>query len=199
LSITRAKTSSIAQGPSTSKSFLANNPVILGGSYESIATVTVGSGGSASILFSSIPSTFKHLQIRGIGRSDRSGATLSNTFLQINGNSTTPYTHYLRGDGTSESASAFQDAGGIGTGYISAVNAGTNMFNAQIIDILDYTNTNKYKTIRTLSGIDVNGSGIISLFSGADMTTTAAITSISLNISTYNWVQHSTFALYGIN
>jgi hypothetical protein len=34
-------------------------------SYESIETVTVGSGGSATVLtFSSIPATYTHLQIR---------------------------------------------------------------------------------------------------------------------------------------
>jgi hypothetical protein len=32
------------------------------GDFESIATVTVGSGGSAVISFTSIPSTYAHLQ-----------------------------------------------------------------------------------------------------------------------------------------
>lgn len=32
--------------------------------YDSIATTTVGAGGAASITFSSIPSTYQHLQIR---------------------------------------------------------------------------------------------------------------------------------------
>jgi hypothetical protein len=38
-------------------------------SYESIATVTVGGGGAATVAFTSIPATYTHLQIRGIGRS----------------------------------------------------------------------------------------------------------------------------------
>jgi hypothetical protein len=33
-------------------------------SYESIETVTVGSGGSATVTFSSIPATYTHLQIK---------------------------------------------------------------------------------------------------------------------------------------
>ena len=37
-------------------------------SYESIATVTVGSGGAANVEFTSIPADYTHLQIRGIGR-----------------------------------------------------------------------------------------------------------------------------------
>ena len=54
--------------------------------YESIATQTVGAGGVASVTFSSIPSTYKHLQLRIMSRADRSGAALTNLFIQINGN-----------------------------------------------------------------------------------------------------------------
>ena len=41
--------------------------------YDSIATVVVGSGGASSITFSSVPSTYKHLQIRFIARNDVGG------------------------------------------------------------------------------------------------------------------------------
>jgi hypothetical protein len=34
------------------------------------------------------------------------------------------------------------------------------------LDILDYANTNKYKTVRSLSGLDTNGAGV-SGFNGA--------------------------------
>jgi hypothetical protein len=37
-------------------------------SYESIATVTVGGGGSASASFTSIPATYTHLQLSWIGK-----------------------------------------------------------------------------------------------------------------------------------
>ena len=53
-----------------SRSALVGNPVIMPGSYESIATVTVGSGGAASVEFTSIPSTYTHLQIRAIVRTN---------------------------------------------------------------------------------------------------------------------------------
>ena len=45
------------------------------GSYESIATVTVGSGGSSYIEFTSIPGTYTHLQIRGILRNTGSSSS----------------------------------------------------------------------------------------------------------------------------
>jgi len=50
-----------------SRSGLVGNPVIMPGSYESIASAS-GTGSSGTITFSSIPSTYTHLQIRGIGR-----------------------------------------------------------------------------------------------------------------------------------
>jgi hypothetical protein len=52
--------------------------VVAGGAYESIATVTA-TGTESTITFSSIPSTYQHLQIRALSR---------DTFTAINGVST---------------------------------------------------------------------------------------------------------------
>jgi hypothetical protein len=76
--------------------------------------------------------------------------------------------------------------------------AGSNVFGTGIVDILDYQNTNKNKTIRNLGGIDTNGAGTIILTSGLWINT-AAINRIditSVNSSTIQ--QHSSFALYGV-
>jgi hypothetical protein len=75
--------------------------------------------------------------------------------------------------------------------------AAANVFGAGIIDILDYADTNKYKTVRALSGTDNNGSGDIILGSGLYQQTTA-ITSITLEANGVNWLTNSSFALYGI-
>ena len=67
-----------------------------------------------------------------------------------------------------------------------------------LIDILDYLNVNKYKTVRSLGGIDINGSGgFIDLFSG-NWRSTSAITRIDLTPSVNNFKQYSHFALYGV-
>jgi hypothetical protein len=68
---------------------------------------------------------------------------------------------------------------------------------AGIIDILDYANTNKYKTARSLRGYDANGSGNMSLISGLWMNT-AAISNITLTARGGSVDQYTTFALYGI-
>lgn len=169
------------------------------GDFESIATVTVGAGGSSTVTFSSIPSTYKHLQIRGICRTTRSDLQDG---IKVNFNSDTGNNyswHYLRGDGSLTGAGAFTSVGNICASFdLVGANAGSNIFGGFIIDILDYSNTNKNKTTRTLAGADLNGSGSIGLCSGL-WQSTSAINSITLAPywGAFNWVQNSQFALYG--
>ena len=170
-------------------------------SYESISTVTVGGGGLASISFSTIPSTYKHLQVRYLSRSTRSGSSTDSMSIRFNGDTGSNYArHYLYGDGSSSyaGASTTQTSSNIGTQ--SAASASANIFGVGVIDILDYTSTNKNKTIRSLSGVDFNGSGEVQLTSGLYFATPAAITSITLLAQTgsANFAQYSSFALYGI-
>jgi hypothetical protein len=73
----------------------------------------------------------------------------------------------------------------------------TTYANAGIIDIHDYASTTKNKTTRMFGGIDKNGSGEVSLFSGL-WRNTSAITSINIYMSSGNWTTDSTFSLYGI-
>jgi len=168
-------------------------------SYESIATVIVGAGGSSSIDFTSIPSTYKHLQIRAISRDNRSSSSFNNTLMRFNGDTGSNYAwHLLIGDGSSASADAAASQTENTTFVNTGPNLNANIFGAGIIDILDYGNTNKYKTSRILTGADSNGGGSIRLWSGLWMNTNA-ITSIKLfPSSSASFVQYSSFALYGI-
>jgi hypothetical protein len=163
------------------------------GSYESIATVTVGSGGSSSIDFTSIPSTYSHLQIRGWAQS---GAT-PRIYLRYNGDTASNYTyHFLEGNGSGAVASA----GANQTENWLFINGfvATNTPAPFVIDILDYANTNKFKTIRSLHGNDNNSSGNLALGSGL-WRSTSAISSIKLFPSSSTFSQYSHFALYGVN
>lgn len=171
-------------------------------SYESIATVTVGSGGQSTISFTSIPSTFTHLQIRTFARTTRNSSTGDFYAIRFNSDSGANYIvgHQLYGDGTT-TGSFFNGASGnqIYIERIPALNSTANVFGAINIDILDYKNTNKYKTTRALGGWDNNGTtSQIAFASGAWMSTTA-ISSISITSGTIsNFVEYSSFALYGI-
>jgi hypothetical protein len=169
-------------------------------SYESIATVTVGSGGSASASFTSIPSTYTHLQIRAIGRTNRAAPATNDPFkIVFNSDTGSNYSvHYLQGDGSSASAFADVNNGFIAAYVATATSATASVFGTIVVDILDYTNTNKYKTTRSLGGFDNNGSGIVALVSGS-WRNTNAITSITISQQVgSSWNQYSSFALYGI-
>ena len=170
-----------------------------GASYESIATVTVGSGGSASVSFTSIPSTYTHLQVRGIYKTDFTGTGMTlETYIAFNSDTTSGNYkgHYLYGNGASVQASVSTFQSGIEYGFAPRTGP-SNTFSVAVIDILDYQNTNKYKTIRSLSGGDGNGSGAVGLWSSVWMNTNA-ITNITLLPYSSNWTQYSQFALYGI-
>jgi hypothetical protein len=157
-------------------------------SYESIATVTVGSGGAANIEFTSIPSTYTHLQIRGIGLITSAGGFT----VQFNSDTGSNYSwHQLYGEGSI----AQSNSGATQTFMYMAYGGGSATApNALVTDILDYANTNKYKTLRSLSGNDLNGSGGIQFWSG-NWRSTSAITSIKVTAS-FN--QYSQLALYGV-
>ena len=171
-------------------------------SWESIATFTVGSGGSSSIVFGSggtIPQTYKHLQIRHIARGTSSN-TLDNMQMQYNGDTAGNYiSHFLYGTGSGSGAAGATAANNsfMLSSRISAANTGASMFGSGVIDILDYANTSKNKTMRSLSGWDGNGSGEVFLESGLWMST-SAVTSITLYPNSGNFAQYSSFALYGI-
>jgi hypothetical protein len=164
--------------------------------YESIATVTVGSGGAASISFTSIPGTYQHLQIRGITRSpDASYIT-----AQFNADTGSNYnTHIIYAEpGTVAAAATANDS----KFYVSRSNyfaSTSTMFGAGICDILDYADTNKYKTTRTLTGNDTNGTaGQAILYASGSWRNTAAVTSILIYPTSGNFSQYTQFALYGI-
>jgi hypothetical protein len=174
-----------------------------GGSYESIATVTVGSGGSASISFTSIPSTYSHLQIRLFGQITRSTYGTGNLTMTFNSDTGANYSsHDVYGNGASVATDAGANANNMWFQDSMGTTATTNIFGAGIFDILDYANTNKYKTVRVLQGVDVNGTsfnaqGYIQLGSGS-WRNTNAITSVTLTTAYTGWAQYTHAALYGI-
>lgn len=163
-------------------------------SYDSISTVTVGAGGTSSISFNSISQDYTHLQIRAITKN-----TSSSNFAAMRFNSDTGSNysaHYIDGDGTSATVGGASNYDRSYFGYTST-SSQTNIFGVSIIDILDYKNTNKFKTVRVLTGVDANGSGTVEL-SSSSWRSTSAITDINVFFSSNNFAQYSQIALYGI-
>lgn len=169
------------------------------GAYELIERITIGIGGQSTITFSSIPSTYKHLQIRAIMRSDRS-STGDDIKINFNSDTGNNYSaHIMGGEGATTYANAQTSLPFMITYYgVAAASAISNSFDGMIIDILDYSNTNKKKTMRLLHGWDNNGGGNIEVVSGAWYNTSAVSTiTLAPRYGTI-WVQNSHFALYGI-
>lgn len=166
-------------------------------SFESISTTTLASN-QASITLSSIPQTYKHLQIRCMIRSSRSGEDYP--LIAINGGGIQSTRHSFTGQGSTTGGGA----GGLATapdyGTMASATYGSSYFSPLIIDILDYTNaTTKYRTLKIHNGfMGGGGSGRIE-FQGAYFNTQNAISSITL--TTYygqNYVSGTTVALYGL-
>ena len=167
--------------------------------YESIATAN-GTGSSATISFTSIPATFKHLQIRFIARDNRATTyeIFNATFNSDTGNNYKRY-HSLAGDGSAIYVEAGTSSySSFLVGGVASLNGLASTMGTGIIDILDYTNANKYKTTRSLTGAEFNGYGEVDFWSGLWMST-SAISSITITSGTStNFTNTTSFALYGI-
>lgn len=203
--ITRATLSSVVQGQPKYRSMLAGNtafnPVTF--DYESIATVTA-TGSETSLSFTSIPQTFKHLQIRGLGR--YAGNAFNFTLglrVRFNGDTGSNYAwHKITGDGTTSSVIGYT----ADYGYLASSAAGggvsASIFGATVSDIFDYSSTTKTKVLRYYAGTEANtGSTSFETSIGTSMwNSTAAITSLSIGFTDASGTAAagSTFALYGI-
>jgi hypothetical protein len=162
------------------------------GAYDALSTVTVPSGGVASITFAAIPTGYKHLQIRSITRFDTSGEI----DFRFNSDSGSNYSyHRIYGQGTSAVAEGAANTAYATVGYNSTA---ANTFSGAVIDILDYASVNKFKTVRSLNGTDTNGGGLI-LLDSTCWRSTDAINSITVfSKDSRNFQQYSQYTLYGI-
>tara|TARA_R110000822_G_scaffold231076_1_gene363133 strand:+ start:442 stop:1023 length:582 start_codon:yes stop_codon:yes gene_type:complete len=173
------------------------------GAYESIATVTVGSPVS-SITFSSIAADWKHLQIRYLAASTRATYGFDQMYMRFNSDTGSNYSsHQLIGNGSSATAAAQTSATSMTIGDRNIGAAMPNTFGAGVIDVLDYQNSSKHKTARSLTGIDNNGTydgtyyPYINFSSGL-WQSTVAVNAVSFTAQNGDFKQYSSFALYGI-
>jgi hypothetical protein len=170
-------------------------------SYFPIASFTVPSGGVSTITFAGLPQTYSHLQIRVNARSTFAD-TDSFLIFRVNGDTGNNYpNHFLTGDGSTASAAGYSTAT-YNYAFLlmyAAASATASVFGGGIIDILDYKDTNKNKTIRALGGFDRNGAGTVRLNSSVWLNTNA-ITSVTMtDYRTGNFAEHTNISIYGVN
>lgn len=183
-------------GGASARAYGAGAGGVLTGDFESIQTITAGSA-VANIEFTSIPQTYTHLQIRAIGRSTFADNDLLVQY-QLNGDTGTNYSeHAVYGTGASRTSYQNTNTSVPGAFRVTGASSTANSFGVGVMDILDYRNTNKFKTSRCLIGHDQNGAGLIFLWS-SNWRNTNAITSIKFFPSSGSFATNSTFALYGV-
>jgi len=178
------------------------------GSYDALATITVPSGGLSSITFAGIPNGYRHLQIRGIAQDNRATYNTSGLNMQLNGDTAGNYSwHYLQAAWDAGSSGAQSSGAGSGSdiGYLASITSSvaSNVFAGVIIDFTDYADTNKYKTVRCLSGADANadasGYRPHPRLSSGSWRNKSPISSITLYSQFGTLInQYSQFALYGV-
>lgn len=175
------------------------------GAMFPLQAINVVNSATTTITFSNIPSTYASLQLRGIARQTGSGSTAAGTgglLVRFNSDSGSNYAnHVLYGTGASalSGGSASQTQMSL-TNFPLGGNT-ANAFGLLVCDILDYANTNKYKTVRTLGGYDGNDTnGIVTLRSDLWMSTNA-VNSLSILVSNNAnvfFAPGTQFALYGV-
>ena len=169
------------------------------GSYELIETQILGSN-QASVVFSSLgtySSTYKHLQIRLLGRQALAAGGQGDIYVRFNADSSSNYArHFLSGTGAAVSSGATASASYALGGVAPYNNETSGSFGASVIDILDAYSTTKNKTIRALSGSHSSNAPLIQLASG-HWRDTSSVTSITLSVFDV-WLTASRFSLYGL-
>lgn len=165
------------------------------GSYELISTI-YGDNSASTITFSSIPSTYKHLQMRIVTRGTRSFTSDQVTY-GFNGDvSGSSYSeHRLFANGSSVNAEYNTSRPSLRIEDTPAASQTSGIHSAYILDILDYASTTKNKTVRNMQGAIY--APRLWLTSGA-WYSTAAITSIGFTILTAPFTNTTRFSLYGI-
>jgi hypothetical protein len=167
--------------------------------FELIDSTVVGAGGVSQIVFSSIPSTYKHLRIMGSVRTEQSGTGGSALLIQFNGDTGSNYwNHRLYMNATTKATDGSSSAGSlpqIGNGASDGLDS--NLWIPNLIDIVDYRSS-VHKNLRSWSGGDWNSTAGYLMYNDVLWTNTAAITSIRLFHDTNDLGVNTTMSLYGM-
>ena len=165
-----------------------------------IASVTVGSGGASSIDFTSIPSTYTDLCVKVSARSaSTSGIAVDNLLAQFNGNTSSVYSEKgLGGNGSSVYSQGYSRTV-VGVGLLNSNSSTSNTFGSTDIYIPNYAGST-YKSTSADGATENNATASWVEMDAGLFSNTSAISSIKLlTLSGNNFLQYSTFYLYGIS
>lgn len=167
--------------------------------YKLIQTVTVGSGGTASIEFTSIPQTYTDLQLLVSARSSRATDIRDEIHVRFNSNTSGYSVRTLRGDGSA----VISNTGSVSTALtrmdMPDSGATANVFGSMNMYIPNYTTANQ-KSVSIDVAMENNAvTSYLYMIAGL-WANTAAITSITMTFEIGPlFLQHSSASLYGIS
>jgi len=173
------------------------------GDFEAIATIE-GTNSSKELVFNSIPNTYKHLMIRGIGNQNHGGNDYGNFGIRLNNYSGSTYTAHMQRSYYDGSTGNAQTVNLSGYDYAFcgiaklAPDSSDLWVGASVFTILDYTSS-KTKTVRCISGFGFNTNrGIMQHGISTSTDFTSSVNSITVWSSNSNWTSKTKFSLYGI-
>ena len=166
---------------------------------QPLQTVTVGSGGAASIVLSSIPQTYTDLIVKISARSDgNDGIQWKTLAFFLNGDSSALYNYtYVLGNGSATFTASGTNANN-GESWIAGNTNTSNVFSNTEYYIPNYTSSN-FKCLTVDSTAENNGTTSLIMYTSNLYKSTNPITSITLAPGGgSNFVQYSTVSLYGV-
>ena len=169
--------------------------------YTLIASNTVGTLGSASIAFTSIPSTFTDLNIVISARTTANPAVSQSIFMKMNNLTSSIYSQRAV-EGNGASASSFTQSGVDNTVRLAISNGSSSTsstFSNSSIYIPNYLSSN-YKSVSVDTVAETNATTQYMNLIAYQIASTAAIKDLTFTTETaaVSFAQYSTFYLYGI-
>ena len=162
------------------------------------AIVPIGSFSiTQSTTFFGIPQIYQDLMIVYSTR-DTANSTLSTLFHYLNTDGAGNYSFTtLEGNGTTASSARQNNVGA----FVNLTNpsgaAPRGIFGSNVVHILDYRNSSRFKTVLSKTASDITQTGT-TRYSAGLWRSTAPVTSVSAHSSTGSFAPGSTVNIYGI-
>jgi hypothetical protein len=164
--------------------------------FEKIDSVTVGAGGSASVVFNSIPQTYTDLVIKYSTRCSASGPFQS-VFFRFNGDSSAVYSGHRFWYYSGFASNSYASGTSNNLNWTTGNTATANTFGTGEITVLNYRSSSGKSFSSELMSENNSASEVVTGIASGLYSTSSAITSLTL-IGETSFMQHSTFTLYGI-
>jgi hypothetical protein len=161
-----------------------------------IQTITVSNTSTSFLSFYNIPQTYQDLMLVLNGRSARAVSSMNSHITWASGQFFSGTV--LQGNGSSSTSSRFSNTFDPTNGVIPGASSTSGIFGTSVTDILNYRNSQNFKTAISRWACDINGSGTVGIY-----TNLVRVTSPITNIDVYKdfadtWAVGTTATLYGI-